>query len=77
MLVRATTINAHWGRASVAALTADTTPTGAKLSSQDFTACLPTAVGRPELPAGTAGSSRAACRGTNRPRANCAQPLTA
>lgn len=70
------TIDAHWDRASVVALTSDTTPTGAKLSNQGFTACrqLWGAPGSPQAP-----PVRHAwpAWGTNWPRANSAQPPTA
>lgn len=56
------TIDAHWNRDSVAALTADTTPDGAKLSSQGYTACRQL-WGPARLPVGVRGSSRVGCMG--------------
>jgi hypothetical protein len=56
------TIDAHWDRTSLTALTADETPSGRKLSAQGYTACRQL-WGPAALPPGTAGSSRIACMG--------------
>lgn len=55
-------IDAHWDPESVAALTADTTPSGAALAKQGYTACRQL-WGAARLPSGVTGSSRVACMG--------------